>query len=174
MKYREASLAEVLCIAEIHTASWRDTYQSVLTKEYLANKVPRERIDVWKDRLENSKPNQYVLVAEYSGDIVGFSCFYAGENSDYRSYLDNLHVRKSYQSKGVGKALLIEGARWCSYREPAKGLCLLVNQDNNKAQNFYRSLGAYNAKSSVWNAPDDSIVRTYWFVWKDFAGLLDS
>lgn len=150
------------------------SYQSVLTKEYLADKVPQERIDVWKDRLENPKPNQYVLVAECSGNIVGFSCFYSGESSDYGSYLDNLHVRKSHQSKGIGKTLLIEGSRWCSHREPAKGLCLLVNQNNNKAQSFYKNLGAYNAKSSVWNAPDDSIVPTYWFAWKNLIGLVES
>lgn len=173
MIIRVASIADAKNIADIHTISWRNTYQNALSEQYLMDVVPKERYEVWKGRLENPKFNQYVVVAEYDGEVVGFVCVYAGENPDWGSYLDNLHVRETFQSQGIGKSLLIEGTRWCLKREPAKGLCLLVNQDNIKAQEFYKWLGACNAQKSVWNAPDGSIVPTFWFVWENLSELVE-
>jgi ribosomal protein S18 acetylase RimI-like enzyme len=115
-----------------------------------------------------------VSVAERDGEVIGFVCAYSGENSKWGSYLDNLHIRKSYQSMGIGKSLLIDAARWCHQREPNKGMCLLVNQDNVKAQAFYNSLGARNAENGVWNAPDGSVVPTYWFVWDKIGTLVEN
>ncbi len=47
MKIRVASPADAANIADIHTASWRDTYKSVLIEAYLTDIVPREREEVW-------------------------------------------------------------------------------------------------------------------------------
>ena len=172
MKVRAATPLDEKAIAKIHTDSWRSTYQDALSEKYLADIVPKERDDVWSDRLRNPKPNQYVVVAEIDGEVIGFVCVYAGENAKFGSYLDNLHVRIANQSKGIGKSLLTEGARWCFQKEPSKGMCLLVNQDNTRAQNFYSFLGARNAQNGVWNAPDGSIVPTYWFVWDQLTELI--
>lgn len=174
MEIRAALLADAKSIADIHTLSWRSTYQNALSGKYLKDIVPKERDSVWKDRLKNPKLNQHVLVAESEGEIIGFVCLYADENPDWGSYLDNLHVRKKHQSKGIGKALLIEGAHWCFQKEPTQGLCLLVNQDNFKAQEFYKWLGAHNTQTGVWNAPDGSVVPTYWFVWEHLGSLVES
>lgn len=174
MNIREASIVDAPKIADIHTASWRETYQNALTEQYLEYVVPLEREEVWIDRLGNPKKNQYVVVAESEGNVVGFACFYADENPDRGSYLDNLHVLKEYQSKGIGKSLFVKGANWCFQQELVGGLCLLVNQDNTKAQVFYKKLGAHNAEAGVWNAPDGSVVPTYWFVWNSFSGLESS
>ena len=171
MNIREAAIGDAPKIAYIHTTSWRETYLNALTEQYLEDIVPREREDVWTDRLANPKKNQYVVVAESDSEIVGFACFYADENPDWGSYLDNLHVLKEFQSKGVGKSLFVKGANWCFQQESVGGLCLLVNQDNTKAQAFYKRLGAYNAEASIWNAPDGSVVPTYWFVWNNFSDL---
>ncbi|WP_308364571.1 MULTISPECIES: GNAT family N-acetyltransferase [unclassified Microbulbifer] len=174
MKIRAALASDAQSIADIHTTSWRDTYKNALTAQYLSDVVPKERNEVWTSRLDMPKPNQYVAVAEQHEEIVGFACAYAGENSKWGSYLDNLHVRKTHQSKGIGKSLLIEVSRWCHQQEPIGGLCLLVNQDNVKAQEFYKSLGARNAQEGVWNAPDGNTVPTYWFVWDKINTLAEN
>ncbi|VAW71482.1 hypothetical protein MNBD_GAMMA12-3807 [hydrothermal vent metagenome] len=171
MTIRVALKNDAQYIADIHTQSWRNTYQSALTKQYLADIVPKERAEVWKDRLENPKSNQYVIVAERDGKVVGFGCVYAGENKEWGAYLDNLHVSKPYQSKGIGKLLMAEIAQWCSKEESDKGICLLVNQDNTKALEFYKKVGGRNARRGIWNAPDGSIVPTYWLVWDDLNKL---
>lgn len=172
-KTRMATLADAPAIAEIHAASWRNTYNNVLTGVYLSNIVPAERMEVWNDRLQNPKSDQCVMVAEIDDEVVGFVCVYSRENPEWGSYLDNLHVRSSHQSMGIGKSLLTEAIRWCHEIEPASGMCLLVNQDNLKAQEFYKGLGARNAKEGVWNAPDGSIVPTYWFVWDCLATVVE-
>lgn len=174
MEIREASRSDALIIADIHAKSWKNTYQYVLTKKYLLDTVPEERHAIWVERLENPKHNQHVLIASLGDEIVGFVCIYADENSQWGSYLDNLHVLKRYQSKGIGKALLIQSVRWCLQQYPTKGMCLLVNQDNTYAQEFYKKLGAFNAQKSTWNAPDGSIVPTYWFVWNNLSNLVEN
>lgn len=156
MKLRIATLSDANAIANLHTASWRSTYHSVLTKEYLQHTVPIERKAVWKQRLEAPGDNQYILVAESKKSIVGFACAFAGENPEWGSYLDNLHVSKSHQSKGLGRSLLIKVAQWCNQQFPGNGLCLLVNQ------------------ASVWDVPDGSLVPTYWFVWDTVKGLIEN
>lgn len=172
MKIREATLADAKAIADIHTDSWRNTYQNALRKEYLLNTVPQERKQLWIDRLTNPKPNQYVAVAEVAGEIAGFVCIYFEENPRWGAYLDNLHVLREFQSKGMGKALLIQAAERVSQQDNVTGMCLLVNQDNTNAQAFYLRLGAKNAEAAVWNAPDGSAVPTYWFVWGSLTQLI--
>jgi ribosomal protein S18 acetylase RimI-like enzyme len=165
MNIRPALASDAQIIADIHAKSWHHSYQGTLTAHYLSDIVSLERYELWVNRFDKPKPNQYVAVAEQDGEIVGFACAYAGENSQWGSYLDNLHVSKDYQSKGIGKSLLVEIWGWCNQQKPNTGLCLTVNQDNLNAQAFYKSLGARNVKEDLWNAPDGSIVPTYWFVW---------
>ena len=172
MNYREATSDDALAIASIHTDSWRKNYQSALTEQYLLDVVPKERNEIWIGRLEKPESNQYVVVAEIDSKIIGFVCVYAGKNKEWGSYLDNLHVDSTYQSKGVGKSLLVNAACWCYQQDPNKGMCLLVNQDNLKAQRFYKLFGAHSAKNGVWDAPDGSVVPTYWFVWNSLSAFV--
>jgi GNAT superfamily N-acetyltransferase len=151
--------------------SWRTTYGDVLSASYLTEVAPAERHAAWTRRLAEPAANQLVLVAEQAGEIAGFACVFAGENARWGSYLDNLHVRSPLQSRGLGTRLLSGAARWCSQVSPTRGLCLLVNQANVSAQGFYKRLGARNAEESVWNAPDGSVVPTFWFVWDDVDAL---
>lgn len=165
MKIRPASASDARSIADIHANSWRHAYRDTLTAEYLAEVVSKERHELWINRFDSPKPNQLVAIAEQDGEIIGFACAFVGEHAEWGSYLDNLHVRQDHQSKGIGKSLLVEIWTWCNQKEPNSGLCLTVNQDNAKAQAFYKSLGAQNRKVDLWNAPDGSTVPTYWFVW---------
>jgi GNAT superfamily N-acetyltransferase len=173
VKIRHANRNDEESIARIHIDSWRATYQKTLSKDYLENIAPNERTQTWKDRLVNSKSNQLILVAEIEGEVVGFACAFFNENAQYGSYLDNLHVLAKHQSKGVGRLLISEIADWCIQQSTPLGLCLLVNQENEKAQNFYKFLGARNAEDGVWNAPDGTVVPTFWFVWDRLDGLLE-
>ncbi len=172
MEIRIARVADAIAIADLHTESWRNTYKNVLTKDYLRDIVPQERKSIWQKRLNSPKDNQYVLVAESNGTVIGFACAFVDEHTDWGSYLENLHINRDYQSKGIGKALLLKVAQFCNKKATRKGLCLLVNQDNTDAQKFYLHLGANNAQTSIWNAPDGSVVPTYWFLWDNLDDLI--
>ena len=172
MKIRLAMSADAQAIAALHTSSWRRTYKNALSDEYLQRTAPIEREAVWAQRFASRKENQQVLVAEGENGVVGFACAYGAEHVEWGSYLDNLHVDESFQRQGIGRSLLVGIARWCDQQTPGRGLYLSVNQDNRRAQRFYRGLGAHNAKSGVWNAPDGSAVPTYWFVWESIEALV--
>ncbi|GGP19403.1 hypothetical protein GCM10010970_10440 [Silvimonas iriomotensis] len=60
----------------------------------------------------------------------------------------------------------------CEARQPGLGMYLLVNQTNQRAQGFYTSLGAHNAQTSVWSAPDGSTVPTFIYRWASIATLI--
>jgi hypothetical protein len=54
----------------------------------------------------------------------------------------------------------------------SESLCLLVNQNNARAQNFYLKLGGVNERADTWAAPDGSKVPTFWFVWRQLQALI--
>ena len=174
MKIREANYSDAEAIAELHTNSWRNTYKNSLNTDYLKNIVPSERKSVWLQRLSEPKSNQCVTVAENNGEIIGFSCAFAGESTDLGSYLDNLHVSPLNQGKGTGTILLKKAAKYCFQQAPGSGMYLLVNQDNIKAKQFYETCGARNLKPGVWNAPDGSNVPTYMLYWDTLCGLIQN
>ena len=160
-------------IADLHASSWIITYNNVLSQDYLQNVVPSERLSVWRERLKNPRENQFVLVAQDNGFVIGFACVFVMEHLEWGSYLENLHVRQSHHGRGIGAKLLIEIAAICEQRCAGKGLYLSVNQANQNAQKFYLKFGAENAQISVWNAPDGSQVPTFRFTWKSTAALAE-
>ena len=160
-------------IANLHASSWSVTYNNVLSQDYLQNVVPSERLSVWQERLKNPRENQFVLVAQHNGFVIGFACVFVMEHLEWGSYLENLHVRQSHHGRGIGAKLLIEVAVICEQKCAGKGLYLSVNQANKNAQKFYLKFGAENAQISVWNAPDGSQVPTFRFTWKSTAALAE-
>lgn len=166
-----ATSAHAAPIAALHAASWAATYSDVLTPVYLANVVPDERLAIWQDRFAAPKPNQFTLVALEGGEVVGFACAFVGEHAAWGSYLDNLHVKQSHLGRCIGKSLLLQVAAICEQKAPGRGLYLSVNQSNLRAQQFYLALGAQNAQTAVWHAPDGTLVPTYRFAWPAAATL---
>lgn len=165
MIIRQAQPSDAHAIASLHTASWQANYQNALTLHYLTVVAPQERQALWQDRLNDPAPNQQVLVAEHESKLAGFVCGYQHGHETWGNYLDNLHVDASLQGLGIGTRLIKEMARRLSDSNSTP-LCLLVNQENTRAQHFYLKLGAKNKTKSLWDAPDGSAVPTYWLVWE--------
>lgn len=171
MNLRFATSNDAAAIAALHAASWQLTYKNALREDYLQHTVLAEREAVWTERLASPKANQVVLLAEDESGVIGFACAYAAEHAEWGSYLDNLHVRPPNQGHGIGKALLVNMAKWCNLYAPERGLYLSVNHDNHRAQQFYIGLGARSADSWIWHAPDGSAVPAYWFLWESVETL---
>jgi len=169
---RPARAEDAAAIAALHAASWSRTYAEVLDPAYLRERVPAERGALWQLRFASPKANQQVFVVEVAGEVVGFACVFLAEHAEWGSYLDNLHVARGHQGRGVGAALTAAVAAACERECPGRGLYLSVNQSNYRAQAFYARLGAINADTSVWHAPDGSVVPTFRFAWPAAAVLL--
>ena len=172
MKLRLATSSDAKMIAALHAASWQITYRDALSTDYLQRSVVADREAIWAERFASPKQNQCVLLAEDESGVIGFTCAFAAEHAEWGSYLDNLHVRQSRQGQGIGKALLINMAQWCNLQAPERGLYLSVTHANHRAQQFYLGLGARNAGSWIWHAPDGSAVPADWVLWESVATVI--
>ena len=172
MLIHPAHKSHAYAIAKLHTTSWQTHYTDALSKYYLQHQAAAEREALWLERMTNPKPNQSVFIAAENTELAGFACVFLDENREFGSYLDNLHVAAAHQGKGVGKALLKAVAKCCEEAAQREGLCLLVNQTNTRAQDFYSKLGGVNGRADTWAAPDGSKVPTFWFVWHQLQALI--
>ncbi|WP_085318047.1 GNAT family N-acetyltransferase [Derxia lacustris] len=166
MRLRAAGPADADAIADLHTASWRDAYRAALRADWLADHAAADRRALWRARLGESPAARRVLLAhEASGALAGFVCVQPGADAHWGALLDNLHVAERCRRQGIGRALMEAAARVCQAETPGAGLFLWVLRDNLRAQAFYRALGASDAGSDLWDAPDGSRVPICRFAW---------
>ncbi|MEK7247657.1 MAG: GNAT family N-acetyltransferase, partial [Chloroflexota bacterium] len=123
----------------LHAASWRFAYRGALSDEYLAGPIDEERLGVWLERLSEASANRFVVVAEEESQMAGFACAFGERDDRWGTLLDNLHVRREWQGKGIGRSLVAEVAKWCAKRNPDSGLYLSVLEQNARAQGFTRA-----------------------------------
>jgi len=140
--YRAATYEDRVTIAALHADSWRVTYRGVYRDEFLDRDVLQDRIGVWEGRLSAPLENQFVVVAEEEGHLVGFACAYGRDDERWGTLLDNIHVRRERHRQGTGTRLVSEVARWCRANYADCGLYLWVVAQNHQARRFYERLGA--------------------------------
>ena len=135
MNIRPAEDGDRAAIAAIHTLSWQQTYRDELPDDLLDGRLPGIMETRWRD--QPIRDRDVVLVAETAErEIVGFASTWVDDDG----YIDNLHVRSDWQSRGVGRALLGETAR----RLLGHGVgpaWLHVITSNQRARAFYLALG---------------------------------
>jgi len=153
MRYREAVRADAAAIAALHAESWLATFANVLTDEYRSSGILEDRQAVWQERMSAPPPNQLVIVAEEEERMVGFACAYGNDDTSWGTLLDNLHVHRDWQGRGLGKDLLVRVAGWCVAEYPESGLYLLVLEQNSRARTFYEQLGAADVGGETWVPP---------------------
>ena len=167
MLYRKANDEDILKIANLHTQSWKEHYKEILSEEYLEEKVLDDRIAVWDSRLNNPEKDQLVLLVETQNkDLCGFSCAYGNHHRKYGTIIENIHVDLEFQGLGLGTKLLVATAKWAAKNFAEDGLYLEVLEDNKKAQEFYKSLGATNTKKGYWSAPSGDKVPEFVYTWE--------
>ena len=100
-------------------------------------------MELWRKRLAEVSPTDYLLVATIDGDVVGNLGLHAASKSPRRRHVGDIGmaVRDDRQRRGVGTALMqaaIELADgWLNYQR----LELTVYTDNLAAMALYRKFG---------------------------------
>jgi GNAT superfamily N-acetyltransferase len=142
-RFRVATAADADAVARLHAESWRRHYRGAYADAFLDGDVLADRLSVWRERLRDSDPSRYTLLAESDG-LIGFANTYLGEDPTWGALLDNLHVAARRQRSGVGSLLLALTAQAVVARSAAHpcGLYLWVLEQNIAAQRFYEALGA--------------------------------
>jgi ribosomal protein S18 acetylase RimI-like enzyme len=173
MQYRIAHFNDLESIAKLHAESWRESYRGIFSDYFLDNDVWEERKSCWANRLSNPKSNQNVIVAIDHNEICGFICAFGNESAKWGTFIDNLHVSKSIQGKGVGKKLMYLIAKWVDETFKQKGVYLEVLEDNSNARSFYHRIGAKHQETRLWQPPgSNDKVNDLLYVWENNLPLL--
>ena len=60
-------------IANVHSASWRNTYVGIVPRSYLDDMHPEKTVERWRDAISGgATTGTHLLVADENGKIVGF------------------------------------------------------------------------------------------------------
>lgn len=140
ISFRNACIEDHARIAALHAQSWQQNYRGTFSDNFLNAEVHRERLAVWEERLLLPSENQYVVLAEEDGMLLGFCCAYMDESNRYGSYLDNLHVSSKANGRGLGTLLMQKLAEEINRRHGMDKLYLWVLDTNEAAIDFYERL----------------------------------
>jgi len=166
IKLRPAAERDAHLIAAIHVASWRETYATTLSPDFLSGPIEVELLDLWIMRLRDPVPGQVVQVAENEdGAGIGFICAFCNADSEWGSIIDNLHVIQNWRGHGVGARLLRSTASLLESRGAPGGLYLWVFSSNGAALRFYERLGGKVVGQDVSSIPaanGSRVLRVHW------------
>jgi ribosomal protein S18 acetylase RimI-like enzyme len=141
MEYREATPSDVEAIAGLHADSWRRNYRGAYADAYLDGDVYTDRLVAWQERLTLPRPNQYTVVADLDGVVVGFAHTNFDDDPTWGALLDNLHASHDLKRQGIGTHLMAATARALIQSRPSMGLYLWALEQNKAAQAFYEARG---------------------------------
>lgn len=148
-RVRDAVLADVQAIAEIHVLGYEEAYRGRMPDEVIDMRPLVLRMRVWRERLAAPRPREFVVVAELNGQIAGFSSGRAAtpeEGGDGESIgcWENLYLRPgvlgSADSLKVGLALherTVEGLVACGFTQAVN----FVLDGNERAGRFFNAMG---------------------------------
>jgi hypothetical protein len=128
LRVREATREDAEAVAKLHAESWRSAYRGAYRDEFLDGDVFVERAEVWRERLCEPSSSQFVLIAEDAGQLAGLACAYGGEDPQWGTLLDNLHVSCALQRQVLGARLVCRVGGWCRGQVPDCGLYLWVSR----------------------------------------------
>ncbi|GAB2651162.1 GNAT family N-acetyltransferase [Vibrio panuliri] len=173
MEIKVAEYKDYERIAHLHAQSWKTYYQGILGERYLTEEVIDDRLVIWQTRLINPPFNQHVLIAEENGELCGFICAFGNHDFEKGTIIDALHVNSDNRGGGVGKALILEMAKWIEQFFADSGVYLEVMADNAQAIGFYERIGGTNALARLWDAPCGNQVKELVYTWQSPKQLLD-
>jgi ribosomal protein S18 acetylase RimI-like enzyme len=165
IEYRPAESSDAEAIAHLHARSWRENYRGSFDDAFLDGDLPGERLRVWRDRLDRPPANQFVWSAFDGASLVGFACAYGDHDSEWGSFVDNLHVSRELSGKGIGRTLMRRAGASLVPRYSEIGVYLLVLEVNHAARRFYERLGGRNAEVSTMETHGGARVRSCRYTW---------
>jgi ribosomal protein S18 acetylase RimI-like enzyme len=173
VRYREATDLDADSVAALHADSWRRHYRGALLDAYLDGDVVADRQAVWRSRLAPPRVNQYTVIAEEDGHLLGFAHTVLDDDPRWGSLLDNLHVRSDRKGNGIGTHLLSESAGRLLELRPAGSLYLWVLDQNTAAQSFYDARGGTRVETARRGPfPGGGRALGHRYLWPDPSRLL--
>jgi ribosomal protein S18 acetylase RimI-like enzyme len=143
---RRATLDDAAALAQVHEATWRETYAGLMSEQMLDALTADARAEAWRRILSGHAGYLgTTYVAELGGQLVAYaSC---GEQRDadlaaqgYAGEFAAVYVLNAAQRRGIGTALMRTMMRDLTERGLA-GYTLWVPRNNIPARSLYEQLG---------------------------------
>ena len=132
-----------LGIAKVHISAWQSAYVGLIPDSVLQNLAVQQRSNDWLKHLETQLPTAYTFIALLGEVIVAFIAIgsYRGEGSvKDHGEIFSLYVDPSFQSQGIGKALMNAGLNLLKEGNFSKVLLWAID-GNMLARAWYESHG---------------------------------
>lgn len=138
---REATVADAASIARVRIDTWKSAYAGIIPAEHLASLSHEEYAQRLQERINSIQPEQFLLVAETQGEIVGFAYGGPERSGDdvYRGEIYALYVLPAYQRRGIGRKLVGASAR--RLRQAGMSNLLIWALAANPFRQFYEAVG---------------------------------
>lgn len=166
-----AGPSDAEALAQVHVASWRETYRGLLPDAYLDRMSVPAHARRWRRSLLAPPPGAVTLAAADRGGLVGYA---AGGPSRYQvegeAEIHTLYVLRRAQGQGLGRRLLSDTARVLA-DNGAKSLMISVLRDNHAARAFYEHLGGIADAPRPEPGPG-GVLQEVAYIWDDIGVVL--
>jgi ribosomal protein S18 acetylase RimI-like enzyme len=132
---RPAKRSDAAGIAEVHDASWRESYRGVIRGADLERMI-EARGPLWWEKSIAARNG--ILVLDFAGQIAGYVSFGPSrrQSDRYRHQIYELYLKPEFQGVGFGRKLY-QSAAFTMMAPPIAIWCLAANE---RALSFYRHL----------------------------------
>ncbi len=160
---RVAQVEDAGRIADLHTQSWRETYQGILPPQYLGETIAEERMTYWQQTMSDLSQDDFVLLLEEGSQCLGFVCVLQQREAGHDALIDNLHIQPGQTGQGLGRKLLAAAVERLIELK-ANTVCLWVFDDNRPTVQFYKRLGGKADRHGIdeFAGADAPHSRYYW------------
>ncbi len=156
IRLRRAGLEDARRIAEVHVASWRETYAGMMPAETLAGLDLSEWAERWRGYLSDDDPASATFLAvDETGAAVGFGhCRRQGSEKllalGFSGEFASLYLLRRIQRRGAGRRLIAAMAGHL-LAQGCDSVGFWVFRDAAHARRFYEAHGAAPAGiEGVW------------------------
>ncbi|GAM14411.1 GNAT family N-acetyltransferase [Mesobacillus selenatarsenatis] len=167
MQIRKATKDDASGIAKVHVRSWQETYQGMVSQDYLDSLKMEDREPLWEKSLSESADTSPVFVAVNSEEeIVGFASFGKERSGNFKAdgELYAIYILKEYQRGKLGLRLLKAGLNDL-LKQDYNSMLVWVLADN-ESRKFYESLHPKKAGEEVVKIAGKEYIEVA-YIWKD-------
>ena len=143
---RAATAEDAETIAQIHVASWRESYAGLMPAQALSDLDVTERARLWRGILAGGPPSGAIFLLEFAREgPAGFASCGAQRSdrlrdSGYPGEFEAIYILERGQRRGGGRALMRVMARHL-LAQGWGSASVWVFRDNAPARRFYEALG---------------------------------
>jgi ribosomal protein S18 acetylase RimI-like enzyme len=143
LEIRLAGEGDARDIAEVRVRTWQKAYGGILPADFLEGLSVDAGESRWRDLLSAPTADRWTLVAESSGQVVGFASAGVPRDDEMTRLTGEvyaIYVLPSCWDKGVGRSLISYAQRQLKEQGFDEAV-LWVLADNERARTFYERAG---------------------------------